>query len=113
AIAAGRPLWLADYSPVRIDLPRDWRRYHILQYTGQGRVEGFGNRDVDRNTFHGSLDDLHAAASGRWTDLPNDRPVSSHAQTVKAIQRALNAGGATPPLVEDGLPGPKTRAALA
>ncbi len=55
-------LWIAHYtqSP-EPSLPEGWDTWTFWQYTSKGRVPGYP-RNIDRNRFNGSLEDLFAFA---------------------------------------------------
>jgi len=104
-------LWIAEWEiehPTKIG---NWPGWSFWQYTSRGSVPGIAG-SVDLNRFNGSIDDLHAYLT-RTADGGVVKPVPFDLATVIGVQRALNfLKVATPPLIEDGVYGPKTRAAV-
>jgi peptidoglycan hydrolase-like protein with peptidoglycan-binding domain len=81
------------------------------QYTSRGEVPGIIG-GVDLNRFNGTIDDLHAFLTRR-TDGGVVKAGPFDLQTVIGVQRALNfLKVVNPPLIEDGVNGPKTRVAV-
>ena len=67
---------------------------------------------VDLNRFNGSIDDLHAYVT-RTADGGIVKPRPFDLATVIGVQRAFNfLKVVEPPLIEDGVNGPKTNAAV-
>lgn len=103
ACAALADLWVAHYGPPRPASIKGWPRWAFWQHTDKLTVGGVR---LDGNHFNGSLEALRAYAAG--APLPR-----FDARTGVGLQAALNALGIpVPPLVEDGMVGPKTVSAL-
>jgi lysozyme len=104
-------LWIAEWE---IDAPGQigkWPGWSFWQYTSRGTVPGITG-SVDLNRFNGSLDDLHAYLT-RTADGGIVKPGAFDLTTVIGVQRALNfLKMSNPPLIEDGVNGLKTRAAV-
>lgn len=99
--------WEADYGPSAPPLPGlpAWRAW---QFTAQGTVPGYPGL-ADCNRFAGTVAALKAWARGSASPAPAAAPDLG---TVLGQQQALNLLGARPRLTEDGVPGPKTTAAI-
>jgi lysozyme len=52
------PLWIAHYTTHDPTVPSPWNRFTFWQYTDSGTVPGI-SANVDRDRFHGSMDDLN------------------------------------------------------
>lgn len=104
-------LWIAEWEIERPEKMGNWPGWSFWQYTSRGEVPGIAG-SVDLNRFNGTIDDLHAYLtrtenSGIVTPTPFDLT------TVIGVQRALNhLKFVTPPLIEDGVNGPKTQASV-
>ena len=51
------PLWLSDYSPQSVAVPRPWTTYKVLQYTETGVLQGVIGK-FDLNEYVGDIADL-------------------------------------------------------
>lgn len=115
------PLWIAHYKrpglwepDLDVDapsLPAPWSSWAIWQYAADGSGPHAGipaKGGVDRNVIPSVA--IFEALAGRaaWPSLPKAFDLG----TTLGLQRALNAAGASPPLKEDGIPGPRTTAAV-
>ncbi len=88
-----------------------WPGWSFWQYTSRGAVPGITG-SVDLNRFNGTLGDLHAYLT-RTSDGGIVFPRPLDLTTVIGVQRVLNfLKIAEPPLIEDGVNGPKTKAAV-
>ena len=104
-------LWIAEWEARFPEKMGKWPGWSFWQYTSRGAVPGIAG-SVDLNRFNGTIDDLHAyltrTANG---GIVNPKPIDL--MTVIGVQRALNfLKVVEPPLIEDGINGPKTRAAV-
>jgi peptidoglycan hydrolase-like protein with peptidoglycan-binding domain len=104
-------LWVAQWdakSPSRVG---NWPSWSFWQYSATGSVPGV-NGAIDLNRFNGSLEDLHVYVTR--TTAPGDaKPPCFESTTTLGLQRARNwLKVVTPPLVEDGKNGSKTKAAV-
>jgi lysozyme len=104
-------LWIAEWEIQTPGKMGDWPGWSFWQYTSRGTVPGIAG-NVDLNRFNGSIDDLHAYLT-RTADGGIVKPGPFDLATVIGVQRALNfLKVIEPPLIEDGVNGPKTRAAV-
>jgi lysozyme len=104
-------LWVAEWEAQRPEKMGKWPGWSFWQYTSRGVVPGIAG-SVDLNRFNGTLDDLHAYLT-RTADGGLVKPRPFDLTTVIDVQRALNfLKIVEPPLIEDGVNGPKTRAAV-
>jgi lysozyme len=104
-------LWIAEWEIQTPDKMGNWPGWSFWQYTSRGAVPGIAG-SVDLNRFNGSIDDLHAYLT-RTADGGIVKPGPFDLMTVIGVQRALNfLNVVEPPLIEDGVNGPKTRAAV-
>jgi lysozyme len=104
-------LWIAEWECQHPCKMGAWPGWSFWQYTSRGAVPGIAG-SVDLNRFNGTVDDLYAyltrTSGGSVVD-----PRSFDLTTVIGVQRALNfLKIAEPPLIEDGVDGPKTKAAV-
>jgi lysozyme len=53
------PLWLSDYSPSAIKIPKPWDKVTMLQYTSSGIVPGIKGH-CDLNVYYGAIEGLKA-----------------------------------------------------
>ncbi len=104
-------LWVAEWEAPRPEQMGKWPGWSFWQYTSGGTVPGIAG-SVDLNRFNGTLDDLHSYLT-RTADGGIVRPRAFDLMTVIGVQRALNyLKIVEPPLIEDGVNGPKTKAAV-
>lgn len=61
---ADYPLWLADYTPQVVKVPAPWKKFHFIQYSEKGKVDGIQG-DVDLNNFDGTPEELQALCALR------------------------------------------------
>jgi lysozyme len=106
-------LWIASWSarpPARVN---GWPTWTFWQYTAKATVAGIpGSADMDADRYNGTLEELQAYCA-RVVGMPSLPAPSFDLATTLGVQQALNSAHAvTPPLDEDGLPGPKTTAAI-
>lgn len=117
------PLWIANYSRGYVlwtpdldagdvpSIPVPWVSWVAWQHcaNGSGPHPGIdAQKGVDRNVIP-SIEVLDALAGrGPWPALPKAFDLG----TTLGLQKALNAAGASPRLKEDGIPGPRTTAAV-
>lgn len=104
-------LWAPDLDTDAPAIPQPWSSWAVWQYAADGSGPHAGipaPGGVDRNVIpsEGVLEAL--AGRGPWPALPRTFDLG----TVLGLQRALNAAGAAPALREDGIPGPRTTAAV-
>ena len=106
-------LWVAEWD-TETNAPAnliDWPGWSFWQYTSTGSVPGIP-ASVDLNRFNGTIDDLHAYLT-RVGDPGQVKPVTFDLTTTLGVQQALNElKVVTPLLVEDGVNGRKTKAAV-
>jgi lysozyme len=103
ACAAISDLWIAHYGVKTVET-LGWPRWAFWQWSATEPEEGVTTRG-DANFFCGTAKDFaRYLADGTLPPLDPSTPLG--------LQMALNALGASPPLVEDGVLGPKTKAAL-
>jgi len=104
-------LWVAQWEVKSPNKLANWPGWSFWQYSSKGAVPGI-NGNVDLNRFNGTIDDLHAYLT-RFGDPGDAKPMAFDLNTILGVQRALNLLKVTvSPLVEDGLNGPKTNAAV-
>jgi len=104
-------LWIAEWECEHPGKMGNWQGWSFWQYTSRGEVPGILG-SVDLNRFNGTIDDLHAFLT-RTSDSGVVKPGPFDLDAVLGVQRALNVlKVVTPPLIEDGVNGPKTRAAV-
>jgi len=104
-------LWIAEWECEHPGKMGNWQGWSFWQYTSRGVVPGILG-SVDLNRFNGTIDDLHAFLT-RTSDSGFVKPGPLDLDSVLGVQRALNVlKVVTPPLIEDGVNGPKTRAAV-
>jgi lysozyme len=104
-------LWIAQWETNAPDRMGEWPGWSFWQYSSRGNVPGIAG-GVDLNRFNGTMDDLHAYLT-RSNDDGQPKPLPINLNTVLGVQQALNTLKIVePPLVEDGVNGPKTRAAV-
>ena len=104
-------LWIAEWEIEHPEKMGNWPGWSFWQYTSRGEVPGITG-SVDLNRFNGTIDDLHAYLT-RTADGGIVKPRPFDLGTVIGVQRALNfLKIVEPPLIEDGVNGPKTRAAV-
>jgi len=104
-------LWIAEWEIEHPGKMGSWPGWSFWQYTSRGAVPGIAG-SVDLNRFNGSIDDLHAYLT-RTADSDVVKPGAFDLATIIGVQRALNfLQVVTPPLIEDGVNGPKTRGAV-
>jgi lysozyme len=97
-------LWLAHYGVKTTQSLVGWPRWAFWQYAADENEQGVTTRG-DANVFcGGAVDFEHYLDTGVLPMLDPTTPMG--------LQVALNLLGASPPLVEDGVAGPKTKAAL-
>jgi lysozyme len=99
------PLWIANYGVDQPDVPAAWSTWTFWQFSEKGTMEGVGG-PVDLDTFHGSLDDLRAFASGGAAIQEGFA-----GPKVSELQQRLKDLGFDPGAI-DGVFGPRTKAAL-
>ena len=88
-------LWIAEWEAHAPEKMGKWPGWSFWQYTSRGTVPGIAG-SVDLNRFNGTI---------------KSKPIDL--TTVIGVQRALNfLKIVEPPLIEDGINGPKTRAAV-
>jgi len=104
-------LWIAEWEIQTPEKMGNWPGWSFWQYTSRGAVPGIAG-SVDLNRFNGTIDDLHAYLT-RTADGGIVKPGPLDLTTVIGVQRALNfLKIVEPPLIEDGINGPKTKAAV-
>ncbi len=104
-------LWIAEWECQHPCKMGAWPGWSFWQYTSRGAVPGIAG-SVDLNRFNGTVDDLYAYLT-RTSGGSVVNPRSFDLTTVMGVQRALNfLRIAEPPLIEDGINGPKTKAAV-
>ena len=104
-------LWIAEWEIEHPGKMGSWPGWSFWQYTSRGEVPGITG-SVDLNRFNGTIDDLHAYLT-RTSDGGIVKPGPFDLTTFIGVQRALNfLKVVNPPLIEDGVNGPKTRAAV-
>lgn len=104
-------LWIAEWECEHPGKMGNWPGWSFWQCTSRGQVPGILG-SVDLNRFNGTINDLHAFLT-RTSDGGVVKPGPFDLETIIGVQRALNfLKVVTPPLIEDGFNGPKTRAAV-
>jgi len=104
-------LWIAEWEIEHPGKMGSWPGWSFWQYSSRGEVPGIAG-SVDLNRFNGSIDDLYAYLT-RTAEGGVVSPGKFDLATVVGVQQALNfLKVVTPPLIEDGVNGPKTRAAV-
>jgi hypothetical protein len=114
----GHRLWLAQYSS-RPVVQRSWQEPWLWQYSGDGlgpaphAVDGIsipGHPGIDMNHYPGD----RVALQKEWVADAVGVPQTPHSPSTGAkwVQESLNLLGAEPPLVVDGVYGPRTRQAV-
>lgn len=113
-IAKKADLWVAHWAARAPAAVNGWSTWTFWQYTSKGAVAGIpGSADKDEDRFNGSLAELQGYSARHVGSLPRLAPVSFNLKTTLGIQQALNAlSVAEPALVEDGVIGPRTWAAV-
>jgi hypothetical protein len=112
--AANADLWVAHWGVQTPTLASGFSSWRFWQFTNKAAFNGtVGAFDADENRFNGSLDDLRAYSAAFLSGQPPPLPAQFNLHTTMGIQQALNyLKVPTPPLTEDGLMGPLTRAAI-
>jgi hypothetical protein len=112
-VGAKADLWVAHWgarSPTPVHGFGDWT---FWQYTNQAVINGVPGGGVDEDRFNGSLAELHAYSAAFVRKRGRPAATAFNLHTVRGLQQALNALGlCQPPLNEDGVAGPNTKAAV-
>ncbi len=106
-IATASDLWIAAYRATPPEPLEGYPRWLFWQHSDKQPVPGIG--PVDANIFAGTLEQLRAWSRGEAPQAPEPAP---DLYSVLGVQRALNRLGAAPRLAEDGVLGPRTKAAI-
>lgn len=116
--------WICDIvsSPDTVRTPAPWDKVAFRQYTFDYYVPGYTGGKLDGDWFNGTEDELRAFAENRAlpgtpqvpiVTPPNPSSFDPFTKEEKmALQLAVNNAGYMPPLIIDGIIGPKTRAGL-
>lgn len=83
-VAAGYPLWLAQYADMNLvygfkETPWQkgpiypWDKYWIHQYSSCGRLTGWGD-NLDFNKFYGTVSDWNKLANNKEAPFPEPQP---------------------------------------
>ncbi len=120
-IASKSDLWVAHWMAHAPGACVGFPKWTFWQYANSATVPGIpGALNTDANRFNGTIEELRVysaayvfAAGGGSAPAPTSPPKPTpDLFTTLGIQRALNLLGAAPPLTEDGVPGPRTKAAV-
>jgi lysozyme len=112
--AANADLWVAHWGVQTPALVNGFSSWRFWQFTNKASLSGTaGAFAADENRFNGTVDELRAYSAAFTGGQPLPQPAQFNLHTTLGIQQALNyLKVPTPPLTEDGLMGPLTRAAL-
>lgn len=103
------PLWIASYRTDLAVIPDCWNAFTFWQQTDKEKVPGGPVKGLDGNRFNGDMVALQAFVSGGHAVPPKKEKEVDNSDWM-ALQLALNEHGAN--IKADGIPGPKTKAAL-
>lgn len=120
-IVSKTDLWVANWLVHAPMACKGYTSWTFWQYANAATVPGIpGALNVDANRFNGTVAELHAYSAAYLAALggaappvppPPPKPLPDLTTTL-GVQQALNLLGQAPPLKEDGIPGPKTTAAI-
>jgi lysozyme len=112
--AANADLWVAHWGVQTPTLVSGFSSWRFWQFTNKAPFNGTaGTFAADENRFNGTLDELRAYSAAFMAGQLPPQSVQFNLHTTLGIQQALNyLKVPTPPLAEDGLMGPLTRAAI-
>ena len=107
-------LWVAHWgarSPAAVQGFGDWK---FWQYTNQATIAGIpGTGAMDEDRFNGSLAELRAYSAEFISKRGRPAATAFNLGATRGVQQALNfLGLSRPPLDEDGIAGPNTKAAV-